>query len=103
MMRRVFALMRLRFMFGGMAMDWPGRHFPKPLDIVNAWHIGFDIPAAGGHVIQIEALPFRRCVKPRTHADTHRVSQQVDQRVGRAGFQRASRGWHTVGVRKLGL
>ena len=92
MLRHVFALMRLGFMLGGMAVDWPGRHFPEPFDIVNVRHIGFDIAAAGGHVVWIEALPLRRCVKTRMHAGTHRVDQQFDQRVDRAGFQRAIRG-----------
>jgi hypothetical protein len=48
MMHRVFALVRLRFMLGGMAMERSGCHFPKPLDIVHVRHIGFDIPTAGG-------------------------------------------------------
>ena len=91
MTSRVFTLMRVRFMFGGMAVGCLGRHFPEPFDMVNIRHIGFDIAATGGHVVWIEALPLRRCMKSRTYAGTHRVNEQFDQRVRRASLQRAIR------------
>lgn len=93
-MRRVAALMRVRFMLGGMGLHWLGRRFPEPFDIMNVRHVGVDISAAGEHVVRIEALPLCRCVKTRAHAGRNRVDQQLDYFVGRARLQCVIRGWY---------
>ena len=90
----VFALMRLRFVACVMAVNRRVRCIPQPFDVVDVRHIGLDILAACGHVVRVDGLLLGRRAKARAHAGAHRIYQELDHRVDRAGLKRAIRGRH---------